>query len=191
MAGILAMSNGESDQAVEIFRNALVDNPLSASGHYYVGLASYGAERYVEAQVEFLKALELNSNDFSARLYLGQVLLAMGTPAEALQEFDRSTSEDERLFGHGLAYYGLGRKADADLALSEYEKKFAAEDAYGIARIHAYRKEFDLAFSWLDRAFRQHENDCGHIKAEPIFKVLRSDPRYKAFLRKMKLPAPA
>jgi tetratricopeptide (TPR) repeat protein len=116
------------------------------------------------------------------------VQIAKGKPTEALAEFERSSDEADHLVGRALAYYAMGRKADANLALVEIEKKYAAGYAYGIAAIYAHRGEFDKAFSWLDRAYRQHENACGNIKADPMFKVLRSDPRYKAFLRKMKLP---
>jgi hypothetical protein len=57
------------------------------------------------------------------------------------------TDKYVRLFGHALAYCGLGRKADADLDLSEMEKKYAAKNPFGIAQIYAYRGECDNAFS--------------------------------------------
>jgi serine/threonine-protein kinase len=82
----------------------------------------------------------------------------------------------------------LGRVADSDLALAELRKKYSAVDSFEIAEIYAYRGEADQAFSWLERAYRQHEVLCAVIKSDLMFKALRSDPRYKAFLSKMKLP---
>jgi hypothetical protein len=86
----------------------------------------------------------------------------------------------------------LGRKADADSPLAELEKKYAGDNAYGIAQVHAYRGEIDRAFAWLGRAYRQHEGNCVWIKVDSMLECrtmenLRPDPRYKAFLRKMNL----
>jgi serine/threonine-protein kinase len=188
MAGLLALITGRLDQAIELQQKVLDDDPLNADRHFGLGLVFYSAERYAEAQMEFLKALELNPKNPNSRTYLGHTLLAQGATAEALKEFDSESDEESHLIGRALVYYRLGRKADSDLVLAELEKKYAGVDAFGIAEIYAYRREFDQAFSWLDRAYRQHEVSCGFVKAEPMLKALRSDPRYKAFLRKMKLP---
>ena len=45
----------------------------------------------------------------------------------------------------------LGRKADADVALGDFEETYANYWAYEIAALHALRKEVDQAFIWLDR----------------------------------------
>jgi hypothetical protein len=41
---------------------------------------------------------------------------------------------------------------------------------------------------WQDRAYEQKDVGLSHIKGEVPFKSLESDPRYKAFLKKMDLP---
>ena len=56
------------------------------------------------------------------------------------------------------------------------------------AVIHAYRGEFDLAFLWLDRAFRQHDFNLTDAKVEPLLQPLTRDPRYSTLLRKLQLP---
>jgi hypothetical protein len=54
---------------------------------------------------------------------------------------------------------------------------------------YAYRGERDEAFAWLERAYRQKDSGLWLIKGDPLLKNLAGDPRYPAFLRKMKLPA--
>jgi hypothetical protein len=54
--------------------------------------------------------------------------------------------------------------------------------------VYAYRNDSDLALRWLDRAYRQKDLDLIEIIGEPLFKNLSGDPRYKAFLGRMKLP---
>ena len=41
---------------------------------------------------------------------------------------------------------------------------------------------------WLERAYKFRDEDLYWIKDDPLLKNLESDPRYKAFLRKMNLP---
>jgi len=41
---------------------------------------------------------------------------------------------------------------------------------------------------WLERAYAQKNGDMYAIKRDWLLKGLDSDPRYKAFLRKMNLP---
>ena len=66
--------------------------------------------------------------------------------------------------------------------------KYARVDAYQIAEVHAWRGEADQAFAWLDRAREQRDGGLLSVKADPLLRGLRSDPRYHAFLDKMKLP---
>ena len=61
-------------------------------------------------------------------------------------------------------------------------------DAFEIAEAHAFRGEVDQAFAWLDRAYSQKDPSLYMIKGDPNFKNIETDPRYKAFLRKMNLP---
>ena len=53
---------------------------------------------------------------------------------------------------------------------------------------HAFRGEADLAFKWLERAYDQRDGSVSDIKSDRAMRKLAGDPRYKAFLRKLKLP---
>jgi hypothetical protein len=57
-----------------------------------------------------------------------------------------------------------------------------------IARIYALRGERDSAFKWLDRSYELRDSTVAEIKVDPDFYDLKTDPRYAAFLRKMRLP---
>jgi hypothetical protein len=57
-----------------------------------------------------------------------------------------------------------------------------------VAQAYAHRGEHDLALEWLERAYEQKDSSLGEIVGEHLFKSMASDPRFKAFLRKMNLP---
>ena len=89
--------------------------------------------------------------------------------------------------GLAIAYHALGRKTESDRALARQTAEHASDSAYEIAQAHAYRAELDQAFVWLDRAYIQKDVELYWIKGDPLLKNLENDPRYKIFLRKMKL----
>ncbi len=43
------------------------------------------------------------------------------------------------------------------------------------------------AFQWLERAYEQNDGGLTEVKVDPVLASLRTDPRYHAFLVKMKL----
>jgi hypothetical protein len=106
----------------------------------------------------------------------------------ALTEVQLETTEASKLQGLALVYFGMGRTANANQALEALTNKFANIGAMGIAEVHAFRRENDLAFMWLERAYTQKDTDLIAVKGHPLLKSLEGDPRYKAFLRKMNLP---
>ena len=93
-----------------------------------------------------------------------------------------------RGYGLALAYHAAGKKKEADAALAEYIEKFQNEAAFQIAEIYAYRGETDKAFEWLERAYKQRDGGLTQMKGDPLLRSLERDPRYTAFLKKMKLP---
>ena len=55
--------------------------------------------------------------------------------------------------------------------------------------MYAFRGEADRAFEWLERAYVQRDGGLTTLKGDPLLKSLERNPRYAAFLKKMRLPA--
>ena len=87
-----------------------------------------------------------------------------------------------------MAEHTLGHAAESTHALEILEQKHANVWAYQIAQVYAWREEKDKAFDWLDRAYRQRDGGLTYITYDRFMNGLRGDPRYKALLRKLKLP---
>ncbi len=190
-AGILARTLGRFDEAVGFYQRALTRDPLNVRVHNNLGLALFYAGRLQEAEAALLKLLELRPGLASGHAHLGQVLLARGQHEAALAAIEQEPSEVWRTIGLALAYHALHRRGDGDAALRELTRKFANEWAYNIAQVHAFRGEIDEAFDWLDRAYAQRDGGLSELIGDPLLKNLEGDPRYVAFLQKMKLPIQA
>ena len=93
-----------------------------------------------------------------------------------------------RAVGGPLALDALGRHSEADQAMAIAEQKYGIGMAYQIAYLYASRKDLDRAFHWLERAYQQKDGGLADMKTDPMLKNLRQDPRFKALLRKMRLP---
>jgi tetratricopeptide (TPR) repeat protein len=115
-------------------------------------------------------------------------LFLKGDVAGALLEIEKEPEESDRLFDRVLFLDALGRRPEADADFAVFIKKNAAVTPYSIASTYARRGEAEHAFEWLERAYRQHDDDLPGLKNSLGFKGLRADPRYKAMLRKMNLP---
>jgi hypothetical protein len=87
-----------------------------------------------------------------------------------------------------MVEYSLGHAEASQRAMDELTAKYAAECAYCIATVAAWRGQKDETFKWLQRAFEQRETDIVELEYQPFFASLRGDPRFKALLREMKLP---
>ena len=187
MCGYLDRIVGRLDEATALGRRVMQIDPLSPSGYHNAGISLYYAGRYEEAIIAFHKALELAPEKEMAHGMLVEIHLAQSQPKEALVEAEKEKNAGFRLCGLALANYALGRKQESARDLAELKAKFANEFQVEIAEVHAFRGETDQAFEWLERAYTGHDSGLTLIKGDPLLKNLERDPRYAAFLKKMRL----
>ena len=178
---------GHSEEALELVRREIVLDPLNAGSRESLAQVCFEMGRQEEAEVGFKKALELNPDLPFNHEMLGLIYLAQGRAQDALTEIEREPLGFSRLQGQAVAYYTLGRRKESDAVLSELIAKYQMSSAFQIAEIYAFRKEPDTAFVWLDRAYVQHDGGVPDTKGSVLLKNLHGDPRYIAFLKKLRL----
>src|SRR5216110_2971660 len=187
-AARLSEALGHWDEAIRLLDSAIARDPLFAGALNVLSGVYARAGRLAEAEATERRVLEISPTYASAPSNLALVLLARGRRDEALKVIQQSTEPDDRAQGLALIYYALGRKADSDAQLATLTREHANDDAFEIVETHAYRGEIDEALRWLDRAYAQKDSNLYLVKGDRLLERLESDPRYKAFLRKMKLP---
>ena len=187
-AASLAATLGRFEDAIALDQRATDLDPLSVTVHYYSGNHAYYAGKLTDAEAAFKKALELNPEYPAARATLSVVYILQSKPDMALAELQREPEPFWRLYGLALAYHAAGKKNEADSSLAELIEKHHDVGAIQIAEVHAHRGEIDSAFEWLERAYTQRDGGLSEIKGDPLLKKLEQDPRWPAFLKKMKLP---
>ena len=184
----LSSTLGRFDEAIELDEQALKVDPLRLSAHNNMGLDSYYAGHWQKAEAAYRKVLEMTPDYPGAHASLGLLYLAQSKNNEALAEMLKEQEPVWRDQGLALAYYAVGDKQKADPALNDSLQKYKEDDPFTIAEIYAYRGEIDQAFGWLERAYSARDVGLSNMKGDPLLRKLEHDPRYTAFLQKMKLP---
>jgi TolB-like protein len=189
VAAQVAALRDQWEQARQLFQNALAIDPLNPSLYELLVFTVYlRAGQYTEAESAMRRELEISPQFGNARYFLGESLLLEGRLKDALAEFQQETVEDGRYEGSAMVYYAMGRKSESDAALkagiAQNGQSWPSEEA----RVYAFRGEPDQAMRWLERAYAMRDEDLYAIKSDPLVQRLEGDPRYRAFLAKMKFP---
>jgi len=185
--------------ALERFDEAIAEatrtqelEPLSSTASAHLGWIYYLSGQNDRAIEQGTKILELDPNAFPALRYRGLAYEQKGMYREAIGDFQKGVKLSGSplilaLLGH--AYAASGQKAAAQNVISELrdlqERLYVSP--YTIAAIYAGLGEKDQAFKWLDKAEEERDIWLMNLKVDPVFKTLRSDPRFPDLLVRTRL----
>lgn len=184
---ILSVALGHVEEGLAQARRVVEQDPLDAQGHYVEALLSYYAGRLDEAVAAFKLVLEIGRSHDNVHAMLGQVYLAQGRPEQAFAEAEQEKDDYLRLPVVALAHHALGHRKESDAALKDFIAKFQSVGAYQVAGIYAFRGDVGEAIDWLERAYAQRDGGLFLMKADPLLRTLRGDPRYAALLKRIRL----
>jgi tetratricopeptide (TPR) repeat protein len=186
-ASIVPLSRGQTDVALRYVEAALLRDPLDYFNYLFISRIQTAAGRYAAAEAAYRKCYDLNPAQDGFHASIAYFRFLNGDPAAAFEEVQKEPVNQARLVGQVVYLNALGRHAEAAAGLSVVVKKYAQTAADSIAGIYALRGDTDLAFAWLERAYREHDPELEGVKIDQSFRSLRADPRFKALLRKMNL----
>jgi TolB-like protein/Tfp pilus assembly protein PilF len=190
MSGVYSVlwPTGRLDEALATAKNMSDIDPLNSAAWNALGWTQYFHGDYRGAVTSFKRSIEITPDQSRAAAGLAVCYLLEGQPALALSLSQQPTQETFRLLVAALAEHDLGHMNEAKAKLDELITKHGQASAFQIAQVYAWEGDKDRAFAWLDKAYTQHDGGLTLVKVDPLLRGLRSDPRYKALLRKMKLP---
>ncbi|HZY02475.1 MAG TPA: protein kinase [Anaeromyxobacteraceae bacterium] len=187
-SGALLLALGRAAEASAEIERATEIDPLWAVPWMYLGQARFAAGDHERGRAALLHALEISPRADPARYFLAADWVAVGQPARALEVAERAELPWVRWTGTALAQHDLGRPRESQAALDQLVARNAADSAYQIAEIHAWRGEADRAFEWLERARVQRDTGMGYVKTDQLLRKVRGDRRFQDLLRRLDLP---
>lgn len=197
-AGITAECYGRHEEALGLLKQAVSRDPFYAANPGSIAQVYAALGRFDEAEAAARKAVEVDPQGSDMHLGVAYVLLAKGKPNAALAEVRLTQDAVWRLAMEAIVYHALGRTDDADAALAQFREKYGRGNPYTLAQIYARRGERSQALAELERAAARKRvagafctseaPGTGGIKGDLSFSAMADDPRFKALLRKIKLP---
>ena len=184
---------GRHDEAIEEAKRGLESDPLSLEINNVLGWVLYLARRYDREIEQFQNLLEIDQNYWAAHWNLahayagkGMYKIAIVEAQKAIELSGRNTATIATL---GYIYALAERRYEARKVLDdllELSKKEHVSSFY-VALVYTCLGQKDQAFEWLEKAYEEHDVYLSQLKVRPLLDSLRSDPRYKAMLKKMNL----
>jgi eukaryotic-like serine/threonine-protein kinase len=182
VASVLAYKLGHLDEALELGRRVLVQDPLSPAFWHNLGLTAHAAGLLDESAAAFARALELAPQRFVSRALLALVLMDQGRSEEAIAEAAVEPDEFWRTWALAIIDHNFGRESDAEAELKTLIERFAAGNDYQIAEVYAIRGNIDEAFKWLGRAIEGRDAGVTHAGVNPRFRSLHGSPAWPQML---------
>ena len=153
--------DGKTDSALKAVNVALEMDPKSAIAHFWLVRIYTSQGRYREAEAELEKVGPLRT----------------WTPMMASEGF----------------LYGLqGKRKEAEGVIQQFadlQKQGKYVSAYALAAIYVGLKDKDQTFAYLDKAYAERSHWLLWLNNDPRWDSVRSDPRFKALVRKVGLPS--
>jgi TolB-like protein/Tfp pilus assembly protein PilF len=185
---------GRTEDSLAESRRALELEPLSLVINVHLGWHYLYARQYDQAVEQDRRALELDPTFPQAQRYSAWAFLQKGRREEAIAALRAALSglgpqpEVEAELGHALAVAGRRAEAQAVLAGLRDASSGRYVPPYAVALVHAGLGDRDQALAWLDKAYDERSDYMPYLGLEPMLDSLRSDPRFAALVRRVRLP---
>lgn len=184
---------GRIEEAITEGRRALELDPLSLIINTNLGDLYYSNRQYDKAMQQYRNALDLDAAFPWAHVSIGAIFELQGRYPAAIEEYEKG----KKYGGDGpftqcylaCAYVKAGRQAEAQQVLDNLLQMARSGQAvaYAIAYIYYTMGDKDKAFEWFERSFQNREIWLVQAKVDPLWDILRLEPRCTALLKKMGL----
>ena len=186
---------GRFDEAVNQKRQAIALDPLAVNTSLGLGWVYFQARRYDESIAQLNRTLELEPGYFYAHMELGWDYLQNGMNEAAVAHCDSAIArapqaDDQVVLGTcGWVYGRAGRKQKAEAILRRLTAMSDRRwlEPFNVSLVHVGLGDRDRALAWLRKCARERSPGLVFLKVEPALDPLRSDPRFKALLRQLRI----
>jgi tetratricopeptide (TPR) repeat protein len=184
----LLATTGKVAESLAVMSKVIEDDPLLPGAWLWMGAMQNASGHPELGEAALRRGLELAPNGAYLLRELAFSLMAQGRAAEALAVGERHPISWIRLLLTAMAHHQLGDAEASKLAMTRLEG--GSDDwSYQMAQAAAWRGEKERALAHLERAYRINDPGLRFTSYDPVLKSLHGDPRFKALLRKMNLPA--
>jgi TolB-like protein/DNA-binding winged helix-turn-helix (wHTH) protein len=187
--GRFVQALGRNDEALREMNYAMELNPFDIRTKITVAWVTWASRQYHLA----LKQFESSGDDFGViQAYRQKEMYPEALAAWERWKLDHPAQiRNPYLLAVRASIYGLqGRKQEAEALIDEMKEAARHQYVSGCFFAEAYvgLGQKDEAITWLERAYEEHDQSMVYIASYPGLDPLRSEPRFRALLRRMNFP---
>jgi tetratricopeptide (TPR) repeat protein len=180
---------GHFDQALAEEDRALEIDPLSLTINEKKGKVLLWARRYDQATVQLQKTLEMDPSFSPALIWLSRAYALRGMAAQALAEGEKDNQAQpgvEAMENLAMVYAAGGNKDAAMKIIQQLQARGQHEyvPTFDLSYVYVFLKQKDQAMRELETASEKHDINVNSLKVDPLLDPLRSDPRFRALLKR-------
>jgi len=189
---------GRHKEAIAEANRALELDPLSLIIKVVLGAILSRAGQYDLAEEQLRNTIDMDKNFGQAHMILSNNYIRKGMYLEAIDEFEKGKillgADQQTLTRKSAALKAAYQKSGARgywqerLNMTLEFNQQGRVSPYYVGMCYAQLGRNDQAFMWLEKAYERRDGTINHLKAEPEYDVLHSDPRFQALLRRVGLP---
>jgi adenylate cyclase len=182
---------GHIEPALFAAQRSVSLDPQNWQMYYNQAYALYFMKHYSEALAAIHHGESLRPGYAGFNFVSIHIFVATGRAEQARQLAEMATTrlvERDRHFSLAMIYHALGRQADAEHEVVQYKKLVGDARPYRLAQIYAQWGDIAAALQSLDRAEQTHGIYMWWLKVDPLLDPIRSEPRFKALVARMKFP---
>jgi serine/threonine protein kinase len=170
-------------------KHALELDPVNPAIDVTLGFVYHMQQQDDKAVEAYQRVLELDPDHPSGNIWAAEAYLAQRRYGEAITAYERAGTLNAALAGRALAYGMSGKRKVSQKLLDDLKNTIqqGAPGAAWIARSFAQLGEIDLAFEYLEKAYRDRDTQVVWLKVDPFCDPLRSDRRFNKLLSRMNL----
>ena len=154
------------------------------------GASAYATGDYQSALEQYKAAIAKNPEEAESHSNLGQILVRLGKPAEAIPHFEKAKGMGSPPFVSAFLAYAYGASGDRARSRAELEdtKRLSLRGSvtpFNLALSALGHGDHGRAVSYLEQAYASDSQWLGWLGRDRIFDPLRSDPRFAALMKKL------
>ena len=187
----LSAVRGRLDEAAREALAARQIDPLSSEIPKFQAFLAWYADDDQQARSYMREAADMEANSATYGAFSAFVDAARGDCEGARKELAQLLTAADDIPYTTEAAYALGRCGTDPTMVAAFREELVARRLwFPTAHVHLGRGELDGFYAWLDTAIAAQSPEVVWIGLEPLFRPLRSDPRFQAALRRLHLDAP-
>lgn len=189
-AGRLAR-NGDFRAAIDHERRVVASQPLSVVNRNNLSLYLFAAGEYEEAMQEGRRAHRMHPA--TPNIVTGYALIKLERFNEALQVVRDWPEGVDQCAVSAMAFHGLGREADAALAVEHLSRQQDSEAMFRLAEVEAFSSRVDSSYAHLERMRGDLVNSADptviddwlfRLRMSPFLAAARQDPRWESWVQR-------